>query len=107
MEAGKIEFFGSLADLETRGVQNVMVKIENQDHGRRTASERWKLFKLVSRIGHQLYRNWPTNESHKKVIFTKFYSNTDSSKRDWRMHIEMKCTEYKQISILFFIIHNS
>lgn len=69
MEAGKIEFFGSLADLETRGVQNMMVKMENQDHGRRTASERWKLFKLVSRIGHQLYRNWPTNESQKKVIF--------------------------------------
>jgi len=68
LEAGKIEFFGSLADLETRGVQNMMVKMENQDHGRRTASERWKLFKLVSRIGHQLYRNWPTIECQKKVI---------------------------------------
>ncbi|XP_025407848.1 ATP-binding cassette sub-family C member Sur-like isoform X2 [Sipha flava] len=67
VEAGKIEFFGSLADLETRGVQNIMVKTENQDHGRRTASERWKLFKLVSRIGHQLYRNWPTVESQKKL----------------------------------------
>lgn len=69
MEAGRIEFFGSLADLETRGVQNMMVKMENQEHGRRTASERWKLFKLVSRIGHQLYRNWPTNEGQKKVMF--------------------------------------
>jgi len=68
VEAGKIEFFGSLADLETRGVQNMMVKMENQDHGRRTASERWKLFKLVSRISHQLYRNWPTIECQKKVI---------------------------------------
>ncbi|XP_022163687.1 ATP-binding cassette sub-family C member Sur-like [Myzus persicae] len=67
VEAGKIEFFGSLADLETRGVQNMMVKMENQDHGRRTASERWKLFKLVSKIGHQLYRNWPTIESQKKL----------------------------------------
>ncbi|KAL4141386.1 hypothetical protein QTP88_004034 [Uroleucon formosanum] len=67
VEAGKIEFFGSLADLETKGVQNMMVKMENQDHGRRTASERWKLFKLVSRIGHQLYRNWPTIECQKKL----------------------------------------
>jgi len=67
VEAGKIEFFGSLADLETRGVQNMIVKMENQDHGRRTASERWKLFKLVSKIGHQLHRNWPTIESQKKV----------------------------------------
>lgn len=69
MEAGKIDFFGSLADLERRGVQNMMVKMENQYHGRRTASERWKLFKLVSRISHQLHRNWPMIENQKKVIF--------------------------------------
>jgi len=69
VEAGKIEFCGSLSDLEKRGVQNMMGQMECQDHGRRTATERWKLFKLVSRIGHQLYRNWPTNESQKKVIF--------------------------------------
>lgn len=69
MEAGKIEFCGSLADLETRDIQNMMVKMENQEHGRRTALERWKLFKLVSKIGHQLYRNWPTIESQKKVKF--------------------------------------
>lgn len=90
MEAGKIEFFGSLADLETKGVQNMMVKMENQDHGRRTASERWKLFKLVSRIGHQLYRNWPTIECQKKVIletilkwiYNIFFSHSNNNKKN-------------------------
>jgi len=78
MEAGKIDFFGSLADLERRGVQNMMVKMESQDHGRRTASERWKLFKLVSRISHQLYRNWPTIESQKKVIVSDIRETSSS-----------------------------
>jgi len=103
VEAGKIEFFGSLADLETRGVQNVMVKMENQDHGRRTASERWKLFKLVSRIGHQLYRNWPTIESQKKVIFkilTLIYYNNIKLYTD-RFTKHIQCHPFFSIKQLF------
>ncbi|XP_050524591.1 ATP-binding cassette sub-family C member Sur-like isoform X2 [Daktulosphaira vitifoliae] len=66
MDSGKVNFFGNLADLETRGVHHMITSMENQEHTRRTASERWKLFKLVSKIGNQLYRNWPPNQ-HKKL----------------------------------------
>ncbi|XP_050431302.1 ATP-binding cassette sub-family C member Sur-like isoform X2 [Adelges cooleyi] len=71
VESGKIEFYGNLADLEQRGVQKMMTSMENQEHVRRTASERWKLFKLVSKIGHQLYRNWPTNENQQMNLKSK------------------------------------